>query len=56
MIYKGTKEITQIFHGRKAVLAVYRGVRVVWEAIRSCFGRGWWEDDLGWDDEDGWAN
>ena len=30
--------------------------RNVWQAVRSCFGRGFWLNDRGWINEDKWSN
>jgi hypothetical protein len=56
MIVQGNKETTAIYIGTKAVQIVYRGVKLVWQAIRSCFGKGSWDDELPWDDEDTWKD
>lgn len=56
MIVQGNKETTAIYIGTKAVQIVYRGVKLVWQAIRSCFGKGSWDDELPWDDEDTWQD
>lgn len=29
-------------------------VRIVWQAIRSCFGAGYWLNDKPWLNDDGW--
>lgn len=54
MIYKRGKELTELYHGSKAVVAVYKGARLVWEAVSSCFGGGMWMRDRAWKDTDGW--
>lgn len=56
MIYKDGKETTGIYRGGKIVTAVYRGVRLVWELIKSCFGKGYWIDNAPFVNEDGWKN
>ena len=56
MIYIGNKETSQIFVGGKAITAVYHGTKLVWEAIRSCFGRGIWMNDKPWKNDDVWRN
>ena len=38
------------------VTEVYKGVRLVWEAINSCFGSGAWINDKPWSNTDGWNN
>lgn len=56
MIYKGGKEVASIFKGSKAIAEVYKGAMLVWQAIRSCFGKGFWRNDKPWNSEDGWEN
>ena len=56
MIYKDGKELTARYVGRKAVSAVYYGARLVWEAISSCFGAGYWDNDRPWSGDDAWNN
>ncbi len=56
MIYKNEKEITAIYHAEKVITAVYHGVRLVWQAIRSCFGSGVWIEEYPWLDEDAWRD
>lgn len=43
-------------NGTKVVQAVYQGLRLVWQYIKSCFGRGYWIDDKPWSNTDAWAN
>lgn len=40
MISVGNKEVTAIRVGERVVATVYIGSRLVWQAIRSCFGAG----------------
>lgn len=56
MIYKDGKELAARYVGRKAVSAVYYGARLVWEAISSCFGAGYWDNDRPWSGDDAWNN
>lgn len=49
-IYKGTTE------GPKVVAAVYQGLKLLWQFIKSCFGRGYWINDKMWSNTDAWAN
>lgn len=56
MIYKSNKEIVLIYAGKKAISAVYKGARLVWQAIRSCFGAGYWVNEKPWINEEGWKN
>ena len=54
MIYSDNKSFDQIFAQNKIIVSVYHGVHLVWEAILSCFGKGFWIDDKPWSDDDGW--
>lgn len=44
------------YYGGKAVSAVYYGAKLVWEAISSCFGSGYWINNRPWSDTDAWRN
>jgi hypothetical protein len=50
------KEIRALRACGKVIQAVYYGVKKVWEAIRSCFGAGYWDNDQPWDNDDAWVN
>ncbi len=39
-----------------SVTEIYKGARLVWQAIRSCFGSGFWLNDRPWLNTDGWKN
>lgn len=54
MIYKEGKELTERFFGTRVISAVYKGAKLVWEAVSSCFGSGVWTSCKGWSDTDGW--
>lgn len=56
MIYKGEKEIDFIYFGEKTIEAVYKGSRLVWQAIRSCFGAGYWVNTKPWINNECWKN
>lgn len=56
MIFKANKEIVAVFKGSKAITAIYQGTRLVWQAIRSCFGAGYWVNEKPWINEEGWKN
>lgn len=55
-IYIGGKEITAVTAYGKTITAIYAGSRIVWQAIRSCFGSGWWKNDKPWLNNEGWLN
>lgn len=55
-IKKGSRDVTYIAKGNRAVSAVYRGITLVWMAVRSCFGSGVWVDEKPWIDSENWKN
>lgn len=55
-IFYKDKEITLINHGSRVVSSVYHGARLIWEAIRSCFGKGFWVNASSWNNSDVWKN
>lgn len=56
MICKNGKGIVSIFRDGRAISAVYKGTKLVWQAIRSCFGSGFWVNVKPWLDNEGWKN
>ena len=50
------KNISQIYYGGRPIKAVYRGLRLIWQKILSCFSAGYWINDKNWDNESGWKN
>lgn len=56
MIYKNGRELSARYVGRNVVLAVYLGAKLVWEAVASCFGSGYWSNDKPWSNTDAWRN
>lgn len=55
-LYVDNKSINTIYRGEKTVQAVYQGLKLIWQYIRSCFGRGYWINEKQWSESDGWAN
>lgn len=56
MIKIGSKDISSIRIGGKAVTAVYKGAKLIWESVTSCFGSGYWINDYPWKNDNGWKN
>lgn len=54
MIYKNNKAITGVYINDRAIGAIYKGTQLVWQAIRSCFGRGFWIPSKPWIETDSW--
>lgn len=38
------------------VTEVYKGANLVWSAVKSCFGKGFWINDKPWLNSDAWNN
>ena len=49
-------DIAIILAKGKIITAVYQGTKLVWQAVRSCFGSGRWIDLKLWIDNEGWKN
>lgn len=41
---------------KQSVILIKKGLSTIWEAIKSCFGKGWWINHKEWDNKDGWSN
>lgn len=59
--YEGDKELagkSRMLHlGRwQIVQEIYKGARLVWTAVRSCFGAGFWINDKPWLNDEAWKN
>ena len=55
-IRKNNQEVVGISKGDLTISYVYKGVMLVWSAIRSCFGNGYWVNTMPWSNEDAWKN
>lgn len=56
MIIGKGKQIAIIHAGGRVIASVYHGTRLVWQAVRSCFGSGGWINEKPWINEEGWRN
>lgn len=56
MIGFGKDEIVSAFAGSRVITSVYKGVKIIWQSVRSCFGSGAWIDDKPWVDDEGWKD
>lgn len=56
MILKGNKEITGRYFGNKIISSIYYGTKLIWQAISSCFGAGYWDNNKPWSNDDAWNN
>lgn len=53
---RNKKEIIASHKRGKVIQAVYKGVHLVWQGIRSCFGSGMWVNDKPWLNDEAWKN
>ena len=56
MIYYEGKEPYEIHYLGKNIVSVFMNLKEVWTAFLSCFGRGYWINELPWVDTDAWKN
>lgn len=55
MIKKNNKDTAEIYRGSLAIAFVYKGARLVWQAVASCFGAGYWINNYPWSNTDAWG-
>ena len=56
MHYKNEHETVAIQAKGHEITEVRYGLRVVWQSVRSCFGKGFWIDEKPWINDDAWKN
>lgn len=56
MINIKRKDIIGVTVSEKIISKIYQGGKLVWEAIRSCFGSGFWINDRPWINNNAWKN
>lgn len=56
MIIRDGKEIIAYYYGGIPITEMYFGKYLIWQAIRSCFGSGYWVPDVPWLNDDIWRN
>lgn len=56
MIRIGNTEISSVRVGNRVVSAIYVGAKLVWQAIKSCFGSGFWISLSPWKNDEAWKN
>lgn len=54
MIYFNGHKITGVHINNKVITKIYKGTRLVWQLIMSCFGAGHWIRNYPWRGADGW--
>ena len=53
--YRG-KEIIAIHYGKNVLSAIYHYGKLVWQAVRSCFGNGKWFGEKPWVGDETWKS
>lgn len=53
---KKYKEIASVYYGTSIIAAIYDGTKLVWEAVRICFGKGFWVNESSCDNDERWKN
>jgi len=61
MIQRSKKDVIEIVHGAVPLIEVRRGKILVWQKEEeasgdSCFGSGYWINNLPWLNDDAWKN
>lgn len=56
MIYNNGKNISFINAFSKVITYTLIGGNLVWQAIKSCFGLGYWVNNKEWSNNDGYKN
>lgn len=47
-------EIVQVLRGNVAISSIRKGLAIVWQSVRSCFGSGMWRGDKMWRGDEKW--
>ena len=55
-IYSNNKEYIALYYGTRIIKLVSNGAKIIWQAIRSSFGAGYWHNDYPWDNNDMWKS
>lgn len=55
-IFKNGKELTSVNQHGVAIQAIYQAGIVIWQAVRSCFGSGYWVNNKPWLNNEAWKN
>lgn len=56
MIQINKKEVIALYKQGKPLQATYKGIHLIWQAVRSCFGSGMWINIKPWFNDEGWKN
>lgn len=56
MIKFNFKNIETLYYGKLVIQDIRKGAQTIWEAIKGCFGSGFWKNEKGWINNEGWRN
>ena len=56
MIFNNSKQVSDIKHNTKGMTAIYHLSLLVWQNLKSCFGKGYWDSIAPWSDTEGWKD
>ena len=56
MIKFNFKNIETLYYGKLVIQDIRKGAQIIWEAIKGCFGSGFWKNEKGWMNTEGWRN
>ena len=56
MKWVGKDKLELLYVGKQAVSQLYYGATLICEAIRSCFGKGYWRNKKPWINKESWRN
>lgn len=49
-------DVERVTYNQKDIGTIRKGLEVIWEAIKSCFGSGFWVNEKPWLNGEGWKN
>lgn len=62
MIYRhGTDSVSWVYQLLysgiyRSAIEIYKGANLIWSAIKSCFGAGFWINEKPWINNEAWKN
>ena len=56
MIKFNFKNIETLYYGKLVIQDIRKGAQTIWEAIKGCFGKGFWRNTRCWINYEGWKN
>lgn len=50
------KDVVAVSFGAIPIAYIYKGATLVWQMVRSCFGKGLWINQKPWLNDNAWRN